>query len=450
MKPLTPAGTVSVVTLGCEKNTVDSEVLMGKLRRRGLRLVADPEQAETIIVNTCGFIDHAKKESIDAILEATELKRGAAKDGRTTRVLVAGCLSERYRSELETEISEVDGYFGTQDFENILSSFGPEEALSLGFDPKLDLISERVLTTPKHFAYMKISEGCDHPCSFCAIPIMRGGHRSRSIEELEFEAMMLASNGLKELVLIAQDSTYYGLDNYGSRTLAKLLERLCRVNGIEWIRLMYAYPAQFPLDVLDVMAGEEKIVKYLDMPVQHASTNVLKHMRRGITRRATEELVAQIRNRIPGIALRTTLITGFPTESDQEFEELEQFVGEMQFDRLGVFTYSQEEGTSAHPLGDPIPQAEKFRRQRRLYELQEEVAQEKRLTRIGSMERALIERAEGEFYFGRTRYDAPEVDEHVRILASGNDTIAVGTFADIQITSAADSDAEYELESVLL
>jgi ribosomal protein S12 methylthiotransferase len=446
MKPLTLAGTVAVVTLGCEKNTVDSEVLMGKLRRRGLRLVADPEGAETIIVNTCGFIDHAKKESIDAILEAVELKRSAsAAKMAAPRVLVAGCLSERYRSDLEVEIPEVDAFFGTQDFERIVSSFGGED-----FDPKLDLIGERVLTTPRHFAYMKISEGCDHPCSFCAIPIMRGGHRSRPIEELEFEAMMLASNGAKEIVLIAQDLTYYGLDNYGSRALAKLLERLCRVSGLEWIRLMYAYPAQFPLDVLDVMAGEEKIVKYLDMPVQHASTNVLKHMRRGITRRATEELVGQIRSRIPGIALRTTLIAGFPTESEQDFEELEQFVGEMQFDRLGVFTYSQEEGTTAYPLGDPISQEEKFRRQRRLYEIQEEVSQEKNLARIGSTERVLIESIEDGYYFGRTRFDAPEVDECVRVTATGGRALAIGEFADVRISGVADFESEHELDAVLI
>ncbi len=449
MKPLTLAGTVSVVTLGCEKNTVDSEVLMGHLRRRGLTLVADPEDAETIIVNTCGFIDHAKKESIDAILEATELKRAAAGDGRVTRVLVAGCLSERYRSDLEVEIPEVDGFFGTQDFERILSVMSGGRS-SDAFDPKLDLVGERVITTPRHYAYMKISEGCDHPCSFCAIPIMRGGHRSRPIEELEFEAMMLASNGAKEIVLIAQDLTYYGLDNYGTRSLSKLLERLCRVNGVEWIRLMYAYPAQFPLDVLDVMAGEEKIVKYLDMPVQHASTSVLKHMRRGITRRATEDIVGQIRERIPGIALRTTLITGFPTESEHDFEELEQFVSEMQFDRLGVFTYSQEEGTTAYPLGDPISAEEKFQRQRRLYEIQAEVSEEKNLERVGSTERVLIERVEDGYYFGRSRFDAPEVDEQIRIAASDDRAISIGEFAQVQITSVADVEAEYELDAVLL
>jgi ribosomal protein S12 methylthiotransferase len=444
---------VSVVTLGCEKNTVDTEELLGRLRHSGHELVGEAEQAETIILNTCGFIGHAKKESIDAILEAGELKREAAAQGRTVRVMVAGCLSERYRSELEAEMPEVDGFFGTQDFDNILRQVNSTER---NFDPKIDLIGEsstantwsREITTPKHYAYMKISEGCDHPCSFCAIPIMRGGHRSRSVEELEFEAMMLASNGAKEIVLIAQDSTYYGLDNYGSRSLSKLLSRLCKVNGIEWIRLMYAYPAHFPLDVLDVMANEEKIVKYLDIPVQHASTEVLKHMRRGITRRATEELIGQIRERIPGIALRTTIITGFPAESEQEFYELEQFVETMQFDRLGVFTYSQEDGTTAFPFGDPIPHEEKVRRQQRLYEVQEDVAADKRDARVGSVERVLIERREGGDYFGRTRFDAPEVDHCVRVTT--NNILTIGDFATAQITSVAPLEEEHELDAVLL
>lgn len=447
---------VSVVTLGCEKNTVDTEELLGRLRHAGHTLVADAGQAETIILNTCGFIGHAKKESIDAILEAGVMKRDAATSGRNVRVLVAGCLSERYRSELEAEMPEVDGFFGTQDFDNILKSVSPSGSHAQDrFDPKLDLLGEgtltsswtREITTPRHYAYMKISEGCDHPCSFCAIPIMRGGHRSRPIEELEFEAMMLASNGAKEIVLIAQDSTYYGLDNYGSRSLAKLLSRLCKVNGIEWIRLMYAYPAQFPLDILEVMAGEEKIVKYLDIPVQHASTEVLKHMRRGITRRATEELIATIRQRVPGIALRTTIITGFPAETEREFDELEEFVRTMQFDRLGVFTYSQEDGTTAFPLGDPVPDEEKVRRQHRLYDVQEEVASEKREARLGTIERVLIERAEDGYYFGRTRFDAPEVDHCVRMEATEEHKI--GEFVTARISAVADLEEEHELEAVL-
>src|SRR5665213_1000930 len=400
------AGSVAVITLGCEKNTVDSEVIGGMLARRGVRLENDAERADTVIVNTCGFIDHAKKESIGAILEALELK----KRGVVRNVYVAGCLSERYRSELETEMPEVDRFFGTQDFESILSSIIPDAT----FDFKHNLLGERQPSTPRHFSYLKISEGCDHPCSFCAIPIMRGGHRSRRIEELEFEAMMLASNGAKELVLIAQDSTNYGLDLYGERTIAKLLTRLAGISSIAWIRLMYAYPAKFPLDLLDVMSSEEKIIPYLDMPVQHASTDVLKSMRRGITRRATEELITKIRDRVPGIALRTTLITGYPAEGEREFEELEEFVRTMEFDRLGVFTYSQEEGTSAHPLGDPVPQEVKLERQARIYDIQSEISLAKNLARIGSVERVLIEREEIQeeesYYYGRTFAHAPEVD----------------------------------------
>jgi ribosomal protein S12 methylthiotransferase len=433
---------VSVVTLGCEKNTVDSEVIMGMLSRRGLRLEEDAEQADTIIINTCGFIDVAKKESVQAILEAVELK----KQGIIRNVYVAGCLSERYRSDLEKELPEVDRFFGTQDFERILGEIAP--GVSLEPDLKRDLLGERRLTTPKHFAYMKISEGCDNPCSFCAIPIMRGGHRSRSIEELEFEAMMLASNGVKEIVLIAQDSTYYGLDLYNSRSLATLLKRLTRVNGIEWIRLMYAYPAKFPMDILDVIAGEEKIAKYLDIPVQHASTDVLKSMRRGITRRATEELIGTIRERVPGITLRTTLITGYPAEGEKEFAELEEFIETMQFDRLGVFTYSQEEGTTAHPLGDPVPHDEKLRRQARLYELQAEISLDKNMAKIGSEQCVLIEREEVEgstrVYYGRTEADAPEVDNEICITSDRE--IPIGEFARVRITGA----MEHELEGTFL
>ncbi len=430
------ARSVAVITLGCEKNTVDSEVIGGMLARRGVRLEEDAERAETVIINTCGFIDHAKKESIGAILEAIELK----KRGMIRKVFVAGCLSERYRSELEAEMPEVDRFFGTQDFEQILTAIIPESK----FDLKYNLLGERLPTTPKHFSYLKISEGCDHPCSFCAIPIMRGGHRSRGMEELEFEAMMLAANGAKELVLIAQDSTNYGLDLYGNRSISKLLTRLARIPSIEWIRLMYAYPAKFPLDLLDVMADEGKIVPYLDIPVQHASTEVLKSMRRGITRRATEDLISKIRERIPGIALRTTLITGYPAEGEREFEELEEFVEQMQFDRLGVFTYSQEEGTTAHPLGDPIPSEEKFQRQTRLYDIQAGISLSKNLAKIGAVERVLIERKEfgedGEFYYGRTASHAPEVDGEVRIASMKE--IGIGEFVHARITNA----SEYELE----
>lgn len=406
-----PPKRVSLVTLGCEKNTVDSEVLMGGLRHNGVRLVKDPSHSDIIILNTCGFIESAKRESINSILEAVEMKRS----GIVKEVYVAGCLSERYRSELEAEITGVDGYFGTEDFERIIKSVVPEAEMKTGPDLRYELLGESVLTTPKFYSYIKISEGCDNPCSFCAIPIMRGGHRSKSPEEIAFEAMMLAAQGVKEIILIAQDLTYYGLDLTGERTLADLLRRLVKINGIEWIRLMYAYPAKFPLDVLDVMASEEKIIPYLDIPVQHASTEVLKSMRRGITRRATEELIEKIREKIPTIALRTTLITGYPTEGDQEFEELEEFVTQMKFDRLGVFTYSVEDGTTAEPLGDTVSEEEKRRRHARLLDIQREISHEKNLAKIGKQVRVLIEREEDGVYFGRTEADAPEVDNEISV-----------------------------------
>ncbi|MBS1902348.1 MAG: 30S ribosomal protein S12 methylthiotransferase RimO [Bacteroidetes bacterium] len=423
---------VSIVTLGCEKNTVDSEILMGGLRHHGVELISDPESAEIVILNTCGFIESAKQESINSILEALELK----KNGQVRDVYVAGCLSERYRSELQTEIPEVSGYFGTQDFENIIKSIVP--TADLGPNLKYDLLGDRVLTTPKHYAYMKISEGCDNPCSFCAIPIMRGGHRSKSIDELAFEAMMLANAGVKEIVLIAQDLTYYGLDLENRRMLSDLLQRLVKVNGIEWIRLMYAYPAKFPMDILDVIAGEEKIVNYLDIPVQHASTEVLKSMRRGISRRATEDLIGAIRAKVPGIALRTTLITGYPTEGEAEFAELEDFLETMQFDRLGVFTYSVEDGTTAVPLGDPVPREEKLRRQARLMEVQRDISYDKNQQKIGTTLRVLVEREEDGAYFGRSEADAPEVDAEVEIYSE--EPIELGSFVNVRITEAGDFD----------
>ena len=430
---------VAVVTLGCEKNTVDSEILMGGLRAGGMDLEDDPELADTIILNTCGFIDNAKQESVNSILEALELK----KSGRVRRVFVSGCLSERYRSDLEVELPQVDGFFGTQDFERILAAVVPNHQAHKPGDLKHLLLGERVQTTPRHYAYMKISEGCDNPCSFCAIPIMRGGHRSRPIEELSFEAMMLASNGVKELVLIAQDLTYYGLDLNEERSLSKLLRSLVKVNGLEWIRLMYAYPAKFPKDILEVIAGEEKIVKYLDIPVQHASTSVLKSMRRGITRRATEDLIGEIREAVPGIALRTTLITGYPTEGEAEFEELEEFVTTMQFDRLGVFTYSQEEGTTAFELGDPVTREEKLRRQASLLSLQAEISLEKNLAKIGTEIKVLVEGREEGNYVGRSAADAPEVDNVVTIEADKH--LTIGDFATVLITNA----LEHELEATL-
>jgi ribosomal protein S12 methylthiotransferase len=425
---------VSIVTLGCEKNTVDSEVLMGGLRRSGVELVNDPALSDIIILNTCGFIESAKQESINSILEAVEMK----KDGDVKQVYVAGCLSERYRSELETEIPEVDGYFGTEDFVRIINTVVPESNLADTPNLRYELLGERVLTTPKYYSYIKISEGCDNPCSFCAIPIMRGGHRSKSPEEIAFEAMMLATNGVKEIILIAQDLTYYGLDTDGKRTLGDLLRRLVKVNGIEWIRLMYAYPAKFPLDILDVIAGEEKIVKYLDIPVQHASTEVLKSMRRGITRTATEDLIATIRQKVPGIALRTTLITGYPAEGEKEFTELEEFVETMEFDRLGVFTYSVEEGTTAVPLGDSMSQDEKLRRQARLMDLQREISAAKNEKKIGSLQKTLIEGQYDDLYYGRTSADAPEIDAEIRFTSKKK--LDTGSFVDVMVTDAEEFD----------
>ncbi len=425
---------VSIVTLGCEKNTVDSEVLMGGLKHQGVQLVNDPSLSDIIILNTCGFIESAKQESINSILEAVQMK----KNGEVKQVYVAGCLSERYKSELELEIPDVDGYFGTEDFVNIIRTVVPEAELDDSTKLKYELLGERVQTTPKYFSYIKISEGCDNPCSFCAIPIMRGGHRSKSPDELAFEAMMLASSGVKELILIAQDLTYYGLDTEGKRTLADLLRRLVKVNGIEWIRLMYAYPAKFPLDVLDVMAGEEKIVKYLDMPVQHASTEVLKSMRRGITRRATEDLIGTIREKVPGIALRTTLITGYPAEGEKEFAELEEFVETMKFDRLGVFTYSVEDGTTAVPLADPVPEEEKRARQARLMDLQREVSAEKNEAKIGTTQKTLIEGYFDRTYHGRTTADAPEIDAEIRFKSKKK--LEPGMMVDVKVTEAEEFD----------
>ncbi len=418
---------VSIVTLGCEKNTVDTEVLMGGLRRHGLQLAADPSRSDIIILNTCGFIESAKRESIDRILSAVELKSS----GTVREVYVAGSLSERYRSELEAEIPGVDGYFGTEDFERIIRRLAPDVRLDTEADLKYALLGERVITTPHYYSYIKISEGCDNPCSFCAIPIMRGSHRSKSPEEIAFEAMMLASQGVKEIILIAQDLTYYGLDLTGERSLAVLLRRLVKVDGIEWIRLMYAYPAHFPLDVLDVMASEEKIVPYLDIPVQHASTKVLRSMRRGITRRATEELIAMIREKIPHITLRTTLITGYPAEGEREFEELEEFVQAMQFERLGVFTYSVEDGTTAEPLGDPVSEEVKRLRQARLLDLQREISHEKNIAKIGKELRALVEREEDGIYYGRTEADAPEVDNEIVINSAVS--LDAGMFVNVMV-----------------
>lgn len=416
---------VSVITLGCSKNTVDSEQLMGRIQAHNL-VLADPGDADALIINTCGFIDKAKEESINTILEGVRMRE----DGKLKKLIVAGCLSERYGDDLRAEIPEVDHFFGTMDFENILKTLTP--------DPKYSLLGERVLTTPRHFAYMKISEGCDNPCSFCAIPLMRGGHRSRPADELVAEAEQLVRRGVKELVLIAQDLTCYGLDLYGARTLSDLLKRLSDVQGVEWIRLMYAYPSKFPRDILPVMAERSNIAKYLDMPLQHASTAVLKSMRRGITRRTTEDLLAHIRDTVPGITLRTTLIVGYPSETEADFAEMCEFVRQQQFDRVGVFEYSQEDDTYAHILGDPIAPEVKEQRRTELMEIQREISLQKNEAKIGSQVKVLIEEVYDAEYQGRTEADAPEVDNEIFVQSA--EPLSPGDFVIAEVVDAAEFD----------
>jgi ribosomal protein S12 methylthiotransferase len=412
--------------MGCAKNTVDSEKLLAQLRLNRIPIAASIEQADVAVINTCGFIDAAKEESIDMIIANVRLKG----EGRLRKVFAMGCLSERYRVDLEQEIPEVDRFFGTNQLADVIEE--------LGGHLRKELLGERLLTTPSHTAYLKISEGCDHPCSFCAIPLMRGTHRSRPMAEIVEEARALARAGVKELVVIAQDTTFYGMDRWGERRLGKLLERLAAVKGLEWIRLMYAYPSHFPLDVLDVMAAHDNICAYLDMPVQHASETVLKSMRRGISARSLRERIATVRKRVPGIALRTTLIVGYPAEGEREFEELLSFVRETKFDRLGVFTYSQEEGTAAHPLGDPVPLAEKERRRAAVMEIQQEVSEEKNNALIGSQMRVLVDREEGGMYIGRTAMDAPEIDNEVILPA--HPQLSPGTFYEVAIVDAYEYD----------
>ena len=418
---------VNLVSLGCSKNLVDSEVLLRQFQLNGLEIINNPKKADYIVINTCGFINDAKDESIRAILEAVDLK----KSGKAKKVVVMGCLSERYKSELAEEIPEVDAYFGVTDYKGVLNE--------LGLDLKKELLGERLITTPKHFAYLKISEGCDNPCSFCAIPFMRGKHKSKPIEQILSEAEYLAQNGAKELIIIAQDSTYYGLDLYGSRELAKLLKELTKVDGIEWIRLLYAFPAKFPEEILDVIAEEEKICKYIDIPFQHISDKVLKSMQRGITKRRTYELIELIRNKIPDVAIRTTLIVGYPEEGEEEFRELVDFVKDVKFDRLGVFTYSQEENTKAFDLGDPIPQKEKEERRHEILRIQKEISYWKNHERVGSRLKVLIdEEIDQKVYLGRTQWDAPEVDNGVIINAKW--PLEPGKFYKVEIDDALEFD----------
>ena len=408
---------IHVLTLGCPKNLVDSEILISRLKDN-FKIVEKPEKAEIMIINTCGFIESAKQESIDKIFEAISLKE----KGKVKSVYVMGCLSERYRNELEKEIPEVDKFFGVEQFSEILNE--------LKVDYKYELLGEREILTTGHFAYLKISEGCDNPCSFCAIPLIRGKHISRPMEEIIKEAEKLAWKGVKELIIIAQDTTYYGLDIYGERKLAELLLRLSQIDGVEWIRLMYTFPARFPEEVIDVIAQNPKLCKYVDIPIQHISDKILKSMRRGITKRKTIELLEKIREKIPDVAIRTSLIVGYPGETEKEFEELLDFVNEFKFERLGVFTYSQEEGTPAFELGDPIPNEEKERRMSLLMAAQHDIIVEKNEKMVGKKLKVLIDRKEKNYYVGRTQWDAPEID--LEVLVEGKN-LKVGEFYQVEI-----------------
>ena len=421
---------VNVVTLGCSKNIHDSEVLMGQLKGNHFDVVHEAEKVSSddiIVINTCGFIDNAKQESIDTILQYSELKE----QGKVGKVIVTGCLSERYKPELEAEISNVDSWFGTNDLQNLLST--------LGANYRHELVGERLLTTPTHFAYFKIAEGCNRPCSFCAIPLMRGKHVSKPIEDLVKEAQHLAKSGTKELILIAQDLTYYGLDLYNKRNLDELLRHLSDVNGIEWIRLQYAYPSGFPMEVLDVMNERENICNYLDMPLQHISDNMLKSMRRGTTKQKTIDLVNAIRDKVPNIAMRTTLITGYPGETQQDFEEMQQWVEETRFDRLGCFTYSHEENTHAYSLVDDVPEEVKQERADVIMELQQGISYEKNQEKVGETYKVLIDKKDGGYFVGRTEFDSPEVDNEVLIDAKKH-YATVGSFVNVKIDSAEDFD----------
>ncbi len=423
-------GRVNVITLGCSKNLHDSEVLMGQLKGNHIDVVHEAEgygKNDIIVINTCGFIDNAKQESIDTILQYSQLKD----EGKVKKVIVTGCLSERYTPELSAEITNIDAWYGTNDLPKMLNT--------LEADYKHELIGERLLTTPSHYAYFKIAEGCNRPCSFCAIPLMRGQHVSKPIDDLVKEARFLAKNGTKELILIAQDLTYYGLDLYGKRNLADLLRNLSDVEGIEWIRLQYAYPSGFPMDILDVMNERENICNYLDMPLQHISDDMLKSMRRGITRQKTIDVVNQIRDKVPNIALRTTLICGYPGETEQHFEEMKRWVEDTRFDRLGCFTYSHEEKTHAHTLVDDVPEEVKQQRVDEIMDIQQQVSFDINQEKIGQDFKVLIDKKEGEFFVGRTEFDSPEVDNEVLIEASAH-FVTPGRFVTARIDKAEEFD----------
>ncbi|MBU2919756.1 30S ribosomal protein S12 methylthiotransferase RimO [Winogradskyella psychrotolerans] len=417
---------INVVTLGCSKNVYDSEVLMGQLKASGKDVVHEQE-GNVVVINTCGFINNAKEESVNTILEYMQKKE----DGEVDKVFVTGCLSERYKPDLEKEIPNVDQYFGTTELPGLLKA--------LGADYKHELIGERLTTTPKNYAYLKIAEGCDRPCSFCAIPIMRGKHKSTPIENLVTEAEKLAASGVKELILIAQDLTYYGLDIYKKRNLAELLEHLVKVEGIEWIRLHYAFPTGFPMDVLDIMKREPKICNYLDIPLQHISDDLLKSMRRGTTKEKTTKLIHEFRAIVPEMTIRTTLIVGYPGETEAHFEELKQWVSEMRFERLGCFTYSHEENTHAYNLEDDVPEEVKIQRANEIMEIQSQISWELNQAKIGQEFKVVIDRKEGNYFVGRTEFDSPDVDNEVLIDAS-KVYLKTGEFATIKVTEAEDFD----------
>lgn len=417
---------INVITLGCSKNVYDSEVLMGQLKANGKEVVHE-QSGEIVVINTCGFIDNAKEESVDTILDYVQRKE----DGLVEKVFVTGCLSERYKPDLIEQIPNVDQYFGTRELPLLLKA--------LGADYKHELVGERLTTTPRHYAYLKIAEGCDRPCSFCAIPLMRGGNVSRPIEDLVTEATKLAKNGTKELILIAQDLTYYGLDIYKKRELATLLKELVKIEGIEWIRLHYAFPAGFPEDVLDVIREEPKVCNYIDIPLQHISTKLLKSMRRGTTHEKTNALLDAMRTKVPDMAIRTTLICGYPGETEEDFQEMKAWVQEQKFDRLGCFTYSHEENTHAYNLEDDVPEEVKQQRVEEIMEIQSQISYDLNQEKIGKQFRVMIDRKEGENFIGRTEYDSPDVDNEV--LISAIDTyLPVGDFVNVEIIEAYEFD----------
>ena len=424
---------VNIITLGCSKNLVDSEVLSGQLRANDINVVHENKKIDhnIVVVNTCGFIDKAKEESVQTILEQVELKR----KGKLDKVYVTGCLSERYKNNLEAEIPEVDAYFGTLELPQILKQFE--------VDYKAELIGERFLATPSHYAYMKISEGCNRTCSFCAIPLMRGQHVSKTMEQLVAEATGLVRSGVKEIMLIAQELTYYGLDIYKKRSLPDLLNRLADIEGLEWIRLHYAYPSKFPLEILDVMRDRPNICNYLDMPLQHASDRMLKAMKRQITRAEMDELIHAIREKVPGICLRTTLIAGFPGETEEDIVSLQDFLTQHRFDRVGIFTYSHEEGTSAHDLIDDVSAEEKESRAQQVMEIQQEISLELNQQKLGQVFKTLIDKKEAGRYLGRTEFDSVEVDNEVIIQTDKK--LKIGSFVNVRITKAYDYDLEGEI-----